>query len=79
MSLDPPPLKQPLVLDYEGEAADPSLADLPDDTPPRALISGASIAGCALAYWLLQDGWHVTLVERAPRLRTGGLHGKRHV
>jgi 2-polyprenyl-6-methoxyphenol hydroxylase-like FAD-dependent oxidoreductase len=36
------------------------------------LISGAGIAGCALAYWLLRHGFAVTLIERAPRLRTGG-------
>jgi 2-polyprenyl-6-methoxyphenol hydroxylase-like FAD-dependent oxidoreductase len=36
------------------------------------LISGAGIAGPALAYWLLQHGFQPTLVERAPRPRTGG-------
>ncbi|KQO59770.1 FAD-dependent monooxygenase [Curtobacterium sp. Leaf261] len=41
-------------------------------TPRRALISGASIAGPALAHWLRRDGWQVTIVERAPALRTGG-------
>ena len=42
-------------------------------TPTRhALISGASIAGPALAYWLRRYGWQVSLVERAPSLRTGG-------
>jgi 2-polyprenyl-6-methoxyphenol hydroxylase-like FAD-dependent oxidoreductase len=38
----------------------------------RVLISGAGIAGPTLAYWLLQHGFEPTLVERAPRLRTGG-------
>ncbi|TNC24585.1 FAD-dependent monooxygenase [Amycolatopsis alkalitolerans] len=36
------------------------------------LISGASVAGPALAYWLRRHGFTVTVVERAPRLREGG-------
>jgi len=36
------------------------------------LISGASITGPALAYWLAQYGFKVTIVERAPALRPGG-------
>jgi 2-polyprenyl-6-methoxyphenol hydroxylase-like FAD-dependent oxidoreductase len=36
------------------------------------LISGASIAGPALAYWLHRYGFDVTVVERAPGLRPGG-------
>ncbi|MEV6487716.1 FAD-dependent monooxygenase [Actinoplanes sp. NPDC051633] len=36
------------------------------------LISGASIAGPALAYWLGRAGHRPTIVEIAPRLRTGG-------
>ncbi|MEU8173256.1 FAD-dependent monooxygenase [Microbispora hainanensis] len=36
------------------------------------LISGASIAGPALAYWLARSGATVTVVEKAPALRTGG-------
>jgi 2-polyprenyl-6-methoxyphenol hydroxylase-like FAD-dependent oxidoreductase len=36
------------------------------------LISGASIAGPALAYWLGRYGFHSTIVEIAPALRTGG-------
>ncbi|WP_327110060.1 FAD-dependent monooxygenase [Nocardia sp. NBC_01730] len=36
------------------------------------LISGASIAGPALAYWLHRYGVAVTVVERAPALRPGG-------
>jgi 2-polyprenyl-6-methoxyphenol hydroxylase-like FAD-dependent oxidoreductase len=36
------------------------------------LISGASIAGPALALWLARDGHTVTVVEKAPALRTGG-------
>lgn len=38
----------------------------------RVLISGASIAGPALAYWLHSYGFDVTIIERAPALRTGG-------
>ncbi|TYP73322.1 FAD-dependent monooxygenase [Paenibacillus methanolicus] len=38
----------------------------------RILISGASIAGPALAYWLHRYGFEVTIVERAPALRRGG-------
>ncbi|WP_328659118.1 FAD-dependent monooxygenase [Streptomyces sp. NBC_00334] len=42
-------------------------------TPGRtALISGASIAGPALAYWLNRYGYAVTVVEKAPTLRGGG-------
>jgi 2-polyprenyl-6-methoxyphenol hydroxylase-like FAD-dependent oxidoreductase len=40
----------------------------------HVLISGASIAGPTLAYWLIRHGVDVTVVERAPELRTGG-HG----
>jgi 2-polyprenyl-6-methoxyphenol hydroxylase-like FAD-dependent oxidoreductase len=36
------------------------------------LISGASIAGPALAYWLRRYGFNPTVVERAPALREGG-------
>lgn len=38
----------------------------------RVLISGASIAGPSLAYWLHRYGFEVTVVERAPALRPGG-------
>ena len=36
------------------------------------LISGAGIAGPALAFWLKAGGFEPTLIERAPRLRAGG-------
>jgi 2-polyprenyl-6-methoxyphenol hydroxylase-like FAD-dependent oxidoreductase len=36
------------------------------------LISGASIAGPAVAYWLREHGFTPTVVERAPALRPGG-------
>ncbi len=39
---------------------------------PQILISGASIAGPALAYWLHRHGFRPTVVERAPSLRDGG-------
>src|SRR5574338_544453 len=38
----------------------------------RTLISGLGIAGPALAYWLHRAGADVTVVERAPHLRSGG-------
>lgn len=38
------------------------------------LISGASIAGPVLAYWLAEYGARVTVVERAPALRKTGGH-----
>ncbi|MGI4871153.1 MAG: FAD-dependent monooxygenase [Janthinobacterium lividum] len=39
---------------------------------PTVLISGVSVAGPALAYWLVRYGFAVTLVEQAPALRPGG-------
>lgn len=41
-------------------------------TVPRVLISGASIAGPGLAFWLNRYGWETTVVERAPAFRDGG-------
>ncbi|MFE7798732.1 FAD-dependent monooxygenase [Nocardia sp. NPDC057440] len=38
----------------------------------RILISGASIAGQTLAYWLARHGFRPTMVERAPHPRSGG-------
>ncbi len=40
----------------------------------RILISGASVAGPVLAYWLSRYGFDVTVVERAPTLRKTGGH-----
>jgi len=40
----------------------------------RILVSGASIAGPVLAYWLTRYGHEVTVVERAPVLRKTGGH-----
>lgn len=38
----------------------------------RILICGAGIAGPTLAYWLARYGFQPTIVECAPKLRTGG-------
>ncbi|KAF5000283.1 hypothetical protein FGRMN_1915 [Fusarium graminum] len=38
----------------------------------KVLVSGASIAGPATAYWLAKAGAKVTVVERFPALRVGG-------
>jgi 2-polyprenyl-6-methoxyphenol hydroxylase-like FAD-dependent oxidoreductase len=38
----------------------------------KIAISGAGIAGPTLAYWLRRVGHEPTLIERAPRFRTGG-------
>ena len=40
----------------------------------KILISGASVAGPVLAYWLRRHGFHPTLVERAPGPRKTGGH-----
>ena len=36
------------------------------------LISGASVAGPALAYWLRRHGFNPTVVQRSPAPRSGG-------
>ncbi|GHE59880.1 oxidoreductase [Streptomyces longispororuber] len=38
----------------------------------RVLVSGAGVAGLALAYWLHRSGCTVTVVEKAGALRDGG-------
>jgi 2-polyprenyl-6-methoxyphenol hydroxylase-like FAD-dependent oxidoreductase len=40
----------------------------------RVLVSGASVAGPTLAYWLSRHGFSVTVVERSPALRKAGGH-----
>lgn len=40
--------------------------------PLNILVTGASIAGPTLAYWLARQGMQVTVVERAPAFRDGG-------
>ncbi|MEU7579894.1 FAD-dependent monooxygenase [Streptomyces sp. NPDC041068] len=50
--------------------------DLPRGTrttpKPEVLISGAGVAGSALAFWLNRYGYVVTVVEKADTLRCGG-------
>lgn len=41
-------------------------------TNKKVLISGAGVAGLALAYWLDQHGFRPTVIERAPHIRHGG-------
>ena len=41
-------------------------------TQPTVLISGAGIAGPALAHWLSGNGYRVVIVELAPGIRPGG-------
>ena len=41
-------------------------------TQPTVLISGAGIAGPALAHWLSSNGYRVIVVELAPGIRPGG-------
>lgn len=41
-------------------------------TGMKIAISGAGVAGTALAHWLRRSGHTPTLIERAPRFRTGG-------
>jgi 2-polyprenyl-6-methoxyphenol hydroxylase-like FAD-dependent oxidoreductase len=41
-------------------------------THPTVLISGAGIAGPALAFWLSRNGYRVVVVELAPGIRPGG-------
>ncbi|MHC1550204.1 FAD-dependent monooxygenase [Phyllobacterium sp. K27] len=38
----------------------------------RILVSGASVAGPVVAFWLTRYGFEVTVVERAPSLRASG-------
>lgn len=40
--------------------------------PQKVLVTGASIAGPALAYWLSRQGMDVTVVEKASAFRDGG-------
>jgi 2-polyprenyl-6-methoxyphenol hydroxylase-like FAD-dependent oxidoreductase len=39
---------------------------------PSVLVSGAGVAGCALAHWLLRAGMSPVLVEKSPAPREGG-------
>jgi len=53
------------------------------DTSNEILISGASVAGPALAYWLSRHGFRPVVVERSAQLRDGGyavdFRGKVHL
>jgi 2-polyprenyl-6-methoxyphenol hydroxylase-like FAD-dependent oxidoreductase len=40
--------------------------------PRRILVVGLGIAGSTLAWWLAERGFVVSVVERAPSMRTGG-------
>ncbi|MCU1781020.1 FAD-dependent monooxygenase [Pseudomonas sp. 14P_5.3_Bac1] len=40
--------------------------------PQKILVTGASVAGPVLSYWLSRQGAHVTVAERAPAFRDGG-------
>ncbi|WP_033319549.1 FAD-dependent monooxygenase [Streptomyces yerevanensis] len=48
------------------------LRDIRSTSRRKVLISGASIAGPALAFWLNRYGFAVTVVEKAGTLRDGG-------
>ncbi|MER6948137.1 FAD-dependent monooxygenase [Nonomuraea sp. NPDC000554] len=48
------------------------LTDVRSTPRRKVLISGASIAGPALAFWLNRCGYAVTVVEKAGALRSGG-------
>ncbi|MDC0769166.1 FAD-dependent monooxygenase [Streptomyces sp. HD] len=48
------------------------LTDIRPTPRRKVLISGAGIAGPALAFWLHRYGYSVTVVEKAPALRSGG-------
>ncbi|MFG1997748.1 FAD-dependent monooxygenase [Spirillospora sp. NPDC048911] len=50
----------------------PDLKNTSDLKNTNVLISGASIGGPALAYWLARYGFNVTIVELTPSLRAGG-------
>ncbi|MFJ6556949.1 FAD-dependent monooxygenase [Streptomyces luteogriseus] len=50
----------------------PRLTSSGTRAPRKVLISGASIAGPALAFWLNRHGYAVTVVEKAATVRSGG-------
>jgi 2-polyprenyl-6-methoxyphenol hydroxylase-like FAD-dependent oxidoreductase len=52
--------------------AQPGQEGAPEMKNRDILISGASVAGLALAYWLRRYGFDPTVVERAPAPREGG-------
>jgi len=48
------------------------MESLKENKQINILVSGASVAGLSTAYWLLQYGFKVTIVERATHIRAGG-------
>ena len=48
------------------------VGDVSSTTPPSVFISGAGIAGPALAFWLSRYGYRVVVAELAPGIRPGG-------
>jgi 2-polyprenyl-6-methoxyphenol hydroxylase-like FAD-dependent oxidoreductase len=54
------------------DAAESPFAHSPQPTAAAVLISGASFAGLATAYWMNRLGYRVTVIEVAPGLRRGG-------
>lgn len=50
----------------------PGLTDKDMPMTRRILVSGASIAGCATAWWLDKFGFDVVVTEKAPEFRDGG-------
>src|SRR4029450_10370743 len=53
-----------------GSAADTAASQMAANAP-RVLISGASVAGPVLAYWLSRFGFQTTVVEQTERLGFG--------
>lgn len=61
--------KRPIMRSDKSQSADeqePTMSDI------KVLVTGASIAGPALAHWLCRRGAEVLVVEQAPVLRPGG-------
>lgn len=58
----------------EPTAAPASSVTAPSDRPSRGrvLVTGASVAGPAAAYWLERVGYDVTVLERSAEPRLGG-------
>jgi 2-polyprenyl-6-methoxyphenol hydroxylase-like FAD-dependent oxidoreductase len=65
-------MTRPLSVMWLGMAGSSSRGiDMPVELP-RVLISGASVAGPVLAYWLHRFGFRPTVIERVAELRVGG-------
>lgn len=48
------------------------MTDVDESRKKRILVTGASIAGCSLAWWLSRGSFEVCVVERHPAFRDGG-------